>query len=240
MAPSPVRAAVGRPRASIGILTADLGHLQRELSVLESAGAGIVHVDVMDGVFCPAITVGPPFVRAMRTRLLKDVHLMVRDPYAHVDAVVAAGADMVTVHVESGTTVRRALHALRQATNANDPARGIVRAIGICPGTPIEAIEPFLDDVEMILVLAVDPGWSGQGFAPSTERRLARARAMIDETDRPIRLGVDGAVTKLNAAWVAGLGVDVVVTGSAVFDGTGAAANARTMLGLIEHGTTAP
>lgn len=227
----------GRPRVSIGILTADLGRLNAELAMLERSGAGLVHVDVMDGVFCPMLTVGPPFIGAMRTSLFKDIHLMVHDPLAQLDAIVAAGADMVTVHVESATQVHRALAALGQTANVNDPTRGVARAIGINPSTPIEVIEPFLDDIEMVLVLAVDPGWSGQPIARSTVRRLARARAMIESVDRPILLGIDGGVTLANAAWVAGLGVDVVVTGSAVFDGQGALANTRLMLDLVEGPT---
>jgi ribulose-phosphate 3-epimerase len=225
----------GRPRASIGILTADLGQLSAELGVLEAAGAGYVHIDVMDGIFCPSLTVGPPFIKAIRTPLLKDVHLMVRDPLSQLEAVVAAGADLVTIHLESAGQVHRTLAVLGAATNVNDPERGILRAIGVNPSTPIEAIEPVLEEVEMVLILAVDPGWGGQPFAPSTERRLSRARAMIEASGRPILLGVDGGVTRANAAWVASLGVDLVVTGSAVFDGRDAPGNARTMLELIEQ-----
>ncbi len=230
--------AASSPRASIGILTADLGRLAEEVALLEAAGAGLVHIDVMDGVFCPLLTVGPPFIRAIRTPLLKDVHLMVRDPLAQIDAVVAAGADLITIHIESATQVHRALAVLGRAVNVNEPERGIVRAIGVNPSSPIEAIEPFLEDVEMVLVLAVDPGWSGQPFAASTERRLDRARRLIAESGRPIQLGVDGGVTRANAAWVTSLGVDLVVTGSAVFDGRDVAANARQMLDLIERRPT--
>jgi ribulose-phosphate 3-epimerase len=229
------RLAGGGPWASIGILTADLARAGEEVARLEAAGASIVHVDVMDGVFCPPLTLGPPFIGALRTPLLKDAHLMVADPLAHVDAVVAAGADLVTVHVESGRTVRRALVRLGRAANANDPERGIVRAIGINPGTPLEAIEPLLDEAEMVLVLAVDPGYAGQSFAASTPRRVERARALIEASGRRILLGVDGGVTRANAAAVAALGADLVVTGSAVFDGGDAVANARAMLAILER-----
>jgi ribulose-phosphate 3-epimerase len=222
------------PHLSVGILTANLGTLDQEHALLERTGVTLVHTDVMDGVFCPMFTVGPPFVAAQRTRLVKDVHLMIRDPLERVAAFVAAGADMITFHVESAPNPHRVLQALGDAENLNDPARGIVRGVAVSPGTPLEVLEPLIDDLEYILVLAINPGWGDQRFLPGTARRLERVRSMVAAARRPILVGVDGGITKANVATVAALGPDVIVSGSAIFDGTPAAEeNARWMLAAI-------
>ena len=204
-----------------------------EMAVLERAGVELVHVDVMDGVFCPMLTVGPPVIKAIRTPLLKDVHLMIDDPLPKIAAFVDAGADMITFQVEGAAQPHRVLQVLATATNANDPARGIVRGIAINPSTPVGAIEPLLDEVDYVLVLAVNPGWGGQAFIPATEGRLEAARRLIEGSGRRILLGVDGGVTRANVARVAGLGADVVVSGSAIFDGSAAAENATFMLDQV-------
>jgi len=224
------------PHLSIGILTADLAAMGGELALLEQAGARVVHTDVMDGVFCPQLTFGPAFVKAQRTALLKDAHLMVMAPEDKVEAFVAAGADIISIHPEGTRHPHRALQLLGRAVNVNDPDRGIVRGISINPGTPVEAIAPLLDEVEFVQVLAVNPGWGGQSFAGSTEGRLAHAGELIAATGRPILLGVDGGVTRANIEHVAGLGVDLIVTGSAVFDGKAAAENAAFMLDATRRG----
>jgi ribulose-phosphate 3-epimerase len=223
----------GGPRLTVGMITADLGALGSEIGILEAAGVEMVHVDVADGVFCPLFTVGPPIVKAIRTPILKDVHLMIDDPLDKVEAFVAAGADMITFHVESAPQPHRVLQVLGGATNANDPARGIVRGVAVNPSTPIEAIEPLLDEADYVLVLAINPGWGGQGFLASTARRLDRAREMIAVAGRPILLGVDGGVTRANIGEIARMGADVIVTGSAVFDGKAPAANVRYMLDQV-------
>ena len=226
------------PHLSIGILTADLAAMGSELAVLERAGARIVHTDVMDGVFCPQLTLGAPVMRAQRTTLLKDAHLMVMAPEDKVEAFVAAGADIIAIHPEGTRHPHRALQALAKAVNANDPERGIIRGISINPGTPVEAIAPLLDEVEFVQILAVNPGWGGQAFIASTEERLAHARELIAATGRPILLGVDGGVTRANIGHIAGLGVDMIVTGSAVFDGKAAAENAAFMLDAVRVAAT--
>jgi ribulose-phosphate 3-epimerase len=223
----------GGPRLTVGIITADLGHLTDEMGVLASAGVELVHIDVMDGVFCPMFTVGPPVVGAIRSPLLKDVHLMIDDPLSKVDAFVAAGADLITFHVEGARQPHRVLRVLGDAVNANDPERGIVRGVAVDPGTPVDVIEPLLDDAELVLVLAVDPGWGGQAFVTSTERRLERARSLIEASGRRILLGVDGGVTHDNVGRIAAMGVDLIVSGSAIFDGRAAAENATAMLDLV-------
>jgi ribulose-phosphate 3-epimerase len=225
-----------RPAVSVGLLTADLLSLGSELSILERAGIGVAHVDVMDGVFTPVMTVGPPLVKALRTPLLKDVHLMIREPLATLADYAAAGADMITVHQESCTHIHRVLQALGTMSHATDPARGIVRGVALNPGTPLEAIEPLLPEMDMLLLLAVNPGWGGQKFIPATFDRMARARAMIAASGRQVLLGVDGGITRQNIAAVAAAGAELIVTGSAVFDGKAAAANAAFMLEAVGRG----
>jgi ribulose-phosphate 3-epimerase len=221
---------VGGPRLTVGMLTADLGALNDDLAIIAAEGAQLVHIDVMDGVFCPMLTLGAPVVRAMRTPMLKDVHLMVDDPLGKVAGFVAAGADLLTFHIEGARQPRRVLTSLGGAINVNDPERGVLRGVALTPSTPVSAIEPLLGDLEYVLILAVDPGWGGQGFAPSTPGRVARARELIEASGRRILLGIDGGVTRDNIGAVLGLGADIVVTGSAIYDGKAVAQNARFML----------
>jgi len=220
----------GGPNLTVGLITADLLHLGDELTLLERSGAELVHIDVMDGVFCPMSTVGAPFVKAVRCGLLKDVHLMIDDPLPKVESYVQAGADLITFHVEGAAQPLRVLQVLGQAVNANDPARGIVRGVGLNPSTPLSALEPLLEELELVLILAINPGWGGQAFLPATERRLEQARRLIEASGREILLGVDGGVTRDNIGRAAALDVDLIVSGSAIFDGRDAAANAAFML----------
>jgi ribulose-phosphate 3-epimerase len=210
----------GSPQLSVGILTADLGHMADELARLEAAGMTMVHTDVMDGVFCPMLTVGAPFVAAQRTSLRKDVHLMIDEPLEKVGMFVKAGADLITFQVESARNPHRVLQVLGAAQNENDPARGIIRGVAVSPGTPLEALPPLLDELDYVMLLAINPGWGGQAFHPGTAARVARVRELIAATGRDILLGIDGGVTKKNISEVGALGADIVVTGSAVFDGT--------------------
>lgn len=221
------------PTVSVGMLTADLADLGRDIAVLEGTGVGVVHFDVMDGCFCPMTTIGPPIVKAVRTSMIKDVHLMIEAPLRKVADYVAAGADMVTIHVESERYVRRTLVELGSMENANEPARGIVRGLALLPGTPVAAIEPVLDLTDYVLVLAVDPGWGGQRFASPTPERVAEVRSLVAASGCDVLVGVDGGVTKANIAEVAATGADLIVTGSAVFDGVDPDGNARFMLDAL-------
>ena len=222
------------PTLSVGILTADLLALGSELSLLERAGVKLVHIDVMDGCFCPMMTVGPPFIKALKTPVLKDAHLMIVEPLEKVAEYAAARADIITIHPEACRHPYRVLQQMRSLVNANDPARGIVRGAALNPGTPLETLDPLLDELELVLLLAVNPGWGGQKFTPSTFQRIANVKKMIAGSGREILLGVDGGITRANVAEVAKTGVDLIVTGSAVFDGKATEENAKFMLEAIK------
>ena len=213
----------GGPHLSVGILAADLLRLGEELEALDITGIRLAHVDVMDGVFTPQITVGPPLVAALPERFVKDVHLMIDEPLAKVSAFIEAGAGILTFHVEATRHPHRVLQSLSGS--------GVVRGVAMNPGTPLTAVEPLLDELELLLVLAVNPGWQGQSFIAATERRLAEARALV--AGREIVLAVDGGITTANAGQVAALGADLIVAGSAVYAGAAPASNARAMLEAV-------
>jgi ribulose-phosphate 3-epimerase len=199
--------ALTSPQLSVGIMSADLLRLGDELDRLEQAGVNLLHVDVMDGVFCPQITAGPPLVAAIPEGFVIDVHLMIVDPLEKVDAYVEAGADIITFHVESTAHSHRVLQKLTQ--------HGVTRGIALNPGTPVQAVEPLLDEVDLVLLLAVNPGWPGQQFIDTTRNRLSAVSELIGP--RSVRVGIDGGVTLDNAAAIGKLQPDLVVAGSAIF-----------------------
>jgi len=218
------------PLLSAGVITADLTRLGAEMEVIRGR-AHWAHVDVMDGNFCPQLTVGPSFIKAVAsTGVAVDAHLLVEDPLRFLPDVVRAGAGIVTVHAESGRHPHRALQEL---TRLSAEIRPVIRGYAINPGTPVQAIEPVLDLVDLVLVLAVNPGWSGQAPAANTARRIAAAREISRAADHPVVVGVDGGVTLANAVEVAGWGADIVVSGSAIFDGKDAAGNLAAMLAAL-------
>jgi ribulose-phosphate 3-epimerase len=219
------------PQISVGVLTADWMSLGSQLQSIETAGVRMLHFDVMDGCFCPMLTIGAPVVAGLKTPLLKDVHLMIDEPLDKVDSFVAAGADIVTVHVESTRHIHRVLQALGRMTNVNDANRGIVRGVALNPGTPLESVDPLLDDVEMIFLLAVNPGWVGQKFIPATRERFEKLKQKVGDK---VLITVDGGITRENIAEVARWGADIIVTGSAVFDGRAPLENARQMIEAIQ------
>jgi ribulose-phosphate 3-epimerase len=211
------------PTVSVGVLTADLLRLGEELAALEQAQIRVVHVDVMDGVFCPQMTVGAPFVKAINGPFVKEVHLMIDQPEEKVHAFIDTGADIIIFHPEGTRHSHRVLQVL---TAAN-----VVRGVALNPGTPVEVVEPLVGLMDYVLLLAVDPGWSGQRFDPATGDRLRLLQTLVGEQD--VMIGVDGGITRENVAEVAALGPDVIVTGSAVFDGKAPLDNARYMLDQV-------
>jgi ribulose-phosphate 3-epimerase len=221
------------PTISVGILTADLMNLDSELRMLEEIGIRVIHFDVMDGRFAPFLTVGPPFIKGVRTSLLKDAHLMIENPREHVEEYVLAGADIITVHVDTGDDIHSLLRELGGMKNNNDPERGLIRGAAINPDTPLEVLEPLLDDVEMISVLAVNPRVKGFPFFDAIGQRFARVREMTSAAGKDILLCIDGGIKLANIPEIAGLGADVVISGSAIFDGKAPAENARFMLNTV-------
>jgi ribulose-phosphate 3-epimerase len=223
------------PLLSVGLLTADLLSLGSELGLLQEAGVRLVHFDVMDGRYCPMITVGSGFVKAVKTPLLKDVHLLIEDPLSKLDDFVAAGADLITVHVGSCRHIHRVLQRLGEMTSVNQPGRGILRGIALDPGVPLEAVTPLVDEVEMIVLLAVNPGWGGQKFIPATGERFRQLRRMVQDARKEVLIGVDGGITRNNIAEVTRMGADLIVTGSAVFDGKNPRENVAFMLEAVRR-----
>jgi len=219
------------PLLSVGILTSNMMSLGSEIGLLEKAGIQLVHIDVMDGCLWPKITVGSPFVRGLKTSMLKDVHLLINKPEEHIGSFVKAGADIVTFAVESCGDIGGALGMMGQMKNANDPARGILRGLSLNPTTSIDIVTPFIIDVDLVLLLAVSPDAAGQSFISDLPGRIAELKNIKDN----ILVFVDGAIKKDNVARVAAMEPDVIITGSAVFDGKDAAGNLSFMMETINN-----
>jgi ribulose-phosphate 3-epimerase len=195
------------------MLAADFARLGEELAAVDRAGADWIHLDVMDGHFVPNLTIGPDVVKALRphTRLPFDVHLMVAPVDPWLEAYREAGADVLSVHPESGPHVHRTLGRIRQL--------GAKAGLVLNPGTPVAALEPVIELVDLVLIMSVNPGFGGQAFIDASLRKIERARALLDAAGSKANLQVDGGVTSANAAACVAAGADALVAGSFVFKG---------------------
>lgn len=193
------------------ILSADFARLAEEIAAVEQAGADLLHVDVMDGHFVPNLTVGPPIVESLKkvTKLPLDVHLMITNADAFIPEFVDAGADYLTVHVEACPHLHRTIQSIKE--------RGIKAGVTLNPATPISSLQEILGDVDLVLIMSVNPGFGGQKFIPSVLKKIADARAMLDRINSHALLEVDGGVKVENTKAIVAAGATTLVAGSAIF-----------------------
>jgi ribulose-phosphate 3-epimerase len=213
------------PIISPSILSADFARLGEEVRAIEAAGADWLHVDVMDGGFVPNITLGPPVIKALRPHatIPFDVHLMIAPADPHLDAFREAGADIISVHPEAGPHLDRTLRRIRQL--------GAKAGVVFNPSTPVEAVEFILDDIDLVLVMSVNPGFGGQSFMASQLKKVERLAGMAVRAGLDITVEVDGGVTATNARACLDAGATALVAGTAVFKG-GAGAYAENIAAL--------
>ena len=200
-------------RIAASLLAADFARLGEEVAAIEAAGADYLHFDVMDGHFVPNLTIGPAVVAALRAHcgLPFDVHLMISPVDAYVPAFAVAGADIITVHAEAGPHLHRTIQLIR----SHDARVGV----SINPGTPAAAVKPVLDEVDLVLVMTVNPGFGGQRFIAGQLEKVRRIRGWIDRGERAVELEVDGGITLETAPKAVAAGADILVAGTATFAG---------------------
>jgi ribulose-phosphate 3-epimerase len=199
-------------RIAPSILSADFSRLGEEVAAVEAAGADVIHVDVMDGRFVPNLTIGPPVVAALRrvTRLPLDVHLMIVEPERYVERFREAGADWISVHAEACVHLERTLSQIRET--------GAKASVALNPATPLSVLDWVLEDLHMVLLMSVNPGFGGQSYLPQITRKIADLRETVDRRNLNVEIEVDGGVKPANVKEIARAGANAFVAGSAIFD----------------------
>ena len=216
-------------KLSASILSADFGRLAEQVHLAEEAGVDWIHVDVMDGHFVPNITIGPAVTEAIRkaTSLPLDVHLMIANPERYVKDFVDAGADWLGIHVEATVHLERLIQNIKEL--------GAKATVTLNPATPLDHLEYVLAEVDMVLLMTVNPGFSGQKFIRGVLPKLRQLRRMIDEQKLPVLIEVDGGVSTKTVGEIAAAGADVLVSGSGIYGGSGdVAANVRALRDLMK------
>ncbi|MBW2092350.1 MAG: ribulose-phosphate 3-epimerase [Deltaproteobacteria bacterium] len=198
-------------KIAASILSSDFSRLGEEVHAVTEAGADWIHIDVMDGHFVPNLTIGPPVVKALRsvTDLPFDVHLMIDNPDAYIDDFAAAGADWLTVHAEVSPHLHRTLQAIKE--------KGMHPGVSLNPSTPLNVLEHVMDNLDLVMIMSVNPGFGNQSFIPSSLEKIRRLRKMITDQGRDIHVEVDGGIKISNITTVAEAGANVFVSGSGIF-----------------------
>jgi len=217
------------PQLGVGLLTADMMNLSSAINLLESSGIRLLHFDVMDGRIWPKLTAGAPFMAGLRHNMLNDVHLLLENPENHVSAFADAGADMISFSIEYASDIGLVLDRIEKCQNPRSPNRSILRGVSLNPETPVSAIKPYLDRIDYVVLLAVGPNTGKQTFFADLPNKIATLRAI----DPKCFITVDGGIRKDNVGEIAQLGINCLVTGSAVFDGKDAPGNLASMLAAL-------
>ena len=211
---------------SPSILSADFGKLAEDVKIATDNGAEYIHIDVMDGMFVPSLSFGPAVLQSIRpaSTMVHDVHLMIEEPIRYIEAFAKASADIITVHLEACEDLEATIAKIREC--------GCKVGVSIKPKTPVSALKPYLEKIDMILIMSVEPGFGGQKFIPTSLAKIEEARALVNESGLDIDIQVDGGIYTHNVEDLIKAGANIIVAGSAVYNGD-TAANTKAMMEIL-------